>query len=170
MTCAYAVVMIGVIYFTRPVPRRIVGALLGGAVAGLLMMAMIAGGERIGWWHWQFPVSSAAGFTILFFLGCAISCAPIYLVTWRVARRFGGRGLSVSFGVAAVIGPPRDYLIARIYPEWGGFASGIGPVIADSVAYVVFMVAGHAVMRIIAGPACADHLVRQSLPARWSSS
>jgi hypothetical protein len=103
------------------------------------------------------------GFVALLYVGCAIPCVPIYLVTWRIARRFGWRGLAVIFGFAGLIGPPRDYLIARYHPEWGGFASGIAPVIADAVAYIVFVVAGHAVMRIIAGPAKADHLARQSL-------
>ena len=166
MTCGYAVAMIAVVYFTRAVSRRVVGALVGGAVAALLLIEMVAVGETIGLWHWQFHASPTVGFAILFFVGSAVSFAPIYLVTWRVARRFGRRGLAVTLGVAAMIGPPRDYLVARFCPEWGGFASGIGPVIGDAIAYVVLVAAGHAVMRIIAGPANADHLARQSLNAR----
>jgi len=34
-------------------------------------------------------------------------CAYVFLITWRIARRFGWRGLViVGFG-AAIIGPPR---------------------------------------------------------------
>ena len=29
-----------------------------------------------------------------------------FLITWRIARRFGWRGLAVVAGIAAVIGPP----------------------------------------------------------------
>jgi hypothetical protein len=74
-----------------------------------------------------------------------------------MARRFGWRGLT-SFGIAAMIGPPRDYLIASLSRM--GSASGIIPVIG-TYRYVVFVAAGrrHAV---IAGPA-NDHLARQPL-------
>ena len=33
----------------------------------------------------------------------------VHLITWRIARRFGGRGLAVVAFVAAVLGPMRDY-------------------------------------------------------------
>jgi hypothetical protein len=46
-------------------------------------------------------------------------CAYIFLITWRIARRFGGRGLATIATVAAVIGPPRDYLFMATFPEWG---------------------------------------------------
>ena len=162
MICLYAVAMVVVVYFTRAASRRIAGALGGGAVGGLLLLGMIDLGEMVGWWHWQLHFSSMAGFAVLFFVGCAVSCAPIYLLTWRVARRFGWPGLATTFGVAGMIGPPRDYLLAKAFPEWGGFTPGFGPVVADALAYVVLVAAGHAVMRIIAGPANADNLSRQS--------
>ncbi len=161
-TCGYSVELAAVIYFTRAVPRRVFGALAGGAAAGWLLLEIIALGETMGWWQWQFPTASTAGLVILFYVGASISCAPIYLITWRVARRFGGRGLAVCLGFVGLVGPPRDYLIAAHFPAWGGFAPGIAPVVADAAAYVVFVTAGHTVMRIVAGPAKADRLARQS--------
>jgi len=165
MTCGYSLALVAAVYFTRAGSRRVAGALAGGAFAGWFIIEVIALGEAVGWWQWQFPVASTASFVSLLYVGTAISCAPIYLITWRVARRYGGRGLAVAIGFAGLIGPPRDYLITRVFPEWGGFAPGIAPVIADAVAYVAFVAAGHAVMRIIAGPAKAGHLARQSLVA-----
>jgi hypothetical protein len=41
----------------------------------------------------------------------------LYLITWRVARRFGGRGLAVCVLTSAIIGPPRDYLLAATLPS-----------------------------------------------------
>jgi hypothetical protein len=53
-----------------------------------------------------------------------------------VARRFGWRGLAVFLAAAAIIGPPRDYVIAAKYPEWIVFASGVAPVLAVAATYV----------------------------------
>ena len=82
-----------------------------------------------------------------------------------VARRFGLRGLVVCLLVAAVIGPPRDYLIASIYPEWITFAPGIAPVLAVSATYVSIVAVGHGVMRLIAGLATQDRLAQRSWAA-----
>lgn len=37
-----------------------------------------------------------------------VLCAYAFLITWRIARRFGGRGLAAVVLAAAVNGPPRD--------------------------------------------------------------
>jgi hypothetical protein len=60
-----------------------------------------------------------------------------------------------------VIGPPRDYLYVATYPEWGVFAQGIAPVLADAASYVGIVALGHAVMRFVSGPARGSRLARQ---------
>jgi hypothetical protein len=157
-TCAYLVELGAVIYFTRATARRVVAALVGGAAAGLLGMGAVALGEARGWWH--IPFGSTLSFLPLFYVGLAISLTPIYLVTWRLARRFGWRGLAVFIAIVAVIGPPRDYLIAATFPKWMVFAPGVAPIIGDAAAYVGMMAVGHAVMRFIAGPAIEDQFAR----------
>jgi len=102
--CAYLIELVAVIYFTRATALRIIGALAGGAAAGLFAMGAIALCEALGWW-W-IPFASTPYFLPLFYLGLLISLTPIYLVTWRVARRFGWRGLAMCLCVVAVIGPP----------------------------------------------------------------
>jgi hypothetical protein len=124
-----------------------------------MLLGVIVFGESIGWW--RAPMASTPSFLPLFCVGAAISCSPIYLITWRVARRFGSNGLAVCLLVAAVIGPPRDYLIATIYPEWITFAPGIAPVLAVSATYVSIVAVGHGVMRLIAGLAKQDRLTRR---------
>lgn len=158
MTGLYLVALIAVIYFTRATPRRIVGALIGGAVFGLVGMGAIVLGKSVGWW--RVPFAPTPYFLPMLYLGLAISCAPIYLVTWRVARRFGWRGIAVCIGIVAVIGPPRDYLYAAKFPEWMVFGPGIAPVLADSATYILIVVVGHAVMCMVAGPARGDTLAR----------
>jgi hypothetical protein len=160
MTCLYFAALIAVTYFSRATGRRVMGALVGGAAVGLMGLGMIALCEALGWWH--IPFASTPYFLPLFYIGLAISCTPIYLVTWRVARRFGWRGLAVCIGIVAVGGPPRDYLYAATFPEWMVFAPGVAPILADSTAYILIVVVGHAVMRLVAGPAREDRLARDA--------
>ena len=159
VTCAYMVALIAVTYFTRATARRIVGALAGGAAVGVFGMAAIACGNA--WGLWRVPISWTPYFLTLFYLGLAISCSPIYLVTWRVSRRFGWRGLAWCVGVVVIIGPPRDYLYAAKFPAWMVFAPGVVPILGDAAAYLGIMVIGHAVMRLVAGPSRDDRLARR---------
>lgn len=159
MSGGYLIVLCAVTYFTRATARRVVGALVGGAAVALMALKVIALGEALGWW--RIPFASTSYFLPLFYLGLVISLTPIYLITWRVARRFGWRGLAVCVGIVALIGPPRDYAYAATFPKWMVFGPGIAPIAADSVTYILIVVVGHAVMRLVAGPARADRLARK---------
>ena len=156
--CMYLVILVAVTVLTRATARRITGALAGAAVAGVAGLGIIAFGERARWWHmainWE-PYS----LTLLWI--DVVLCAYVFLFTWRIARRFGGRGLAVVVFVVAVIGPPRDYWYMRRFPEWGSYGPGIAPVLAISASYVVLVLVGHGVMRLVAGPAAADRLARR---------
>ena len=111
-----------------------------------------------GWWH--MAITWEPYFLTLMLIGFA-ECAFIFLITWRIARRFGWRGLVVLLAVSAVIGPPRDYWYMRRFPEWGGYGPGVAPVVAISASYVLLVLVGHGVMRLVAGPADADRLARR---------
>ena len=87
-------------------------------------------------------------------------CAFVFLITWRIARRFGWRGLSLAAIFVAVNGPPRDYWYMARFPEWGTYNWGIVTVLAVSAAYVLMGILGHGVMRLVAGPAREDRLAR----------
>ncbi len=160
MTSLYLVALIAVIYFTRATPRRVAGALAGGALVAFMALKVIAWCEALGWWH--IPLSPTPYFLPTLYLGLAISCSPIYLVTWRVVRRFGWRGLAVFAGIVAIIGPPRDYWYAATFPKWMVFAPGVAPILADSATYVAIVVLGHVVMWLVAGPDRQDRLARKA--------
>ena len=95
-----------------------------------------------------------------------VSGAFVFLLTWRVARRFGGLGLAVLLVTCAVFGPLRDSWFMARFPEWGSYAPGIAPMLAISVAYVLLGILGHGTMRLVAGPAAADRLARRP----WESA
>ena len=150
MEGAYLIFFGVVIYLTRASTRRVAGSLAGGAAAGLIALSMIEVAEANGWW--SIPSGSVSYFRLQLFVGIAVSMAPTFLIVWRVVRRFGWRGLAIFLASVAVIGPPRDYLIAKSFPEWMVFSPGIIPVLADAVTYVGMIAAGYAVMRYVAGP------------------
>jgi hypothetical protein len=152
------VVLIVVAILTRATPRRIVGALAGGAAFGVVAVGIIALGEQVGWWH--MAITWEPYFLTLLVVDFAL-CAYVYLITWRIARRFGWRGLALCVVAAAIIGPPRDYWYMQRFPEWGAYGPGIAPILAISATYVVMVVLGHGVMRLVAGPAPADRWARR---------
>jgi hypothetical protein len=154
----YLVVLIGVILLTRPTPRRVVGAVAGGLAFGFVALGIIALGERFGLWH--MAITWDAYFLALLAIGMA-EAAFVFLITWRIARRWGWRGLAVVVCLVAIIGPPRDYWYMARFPEWGYYSPGMAPILAISATYVLMIVLGHAVMRLIAGPAGADPLARR---------
>jgi hypothetical protein len=157
-TGLYLAAFAAVAYLTRPKMLRIGGALCGGAVFGLVALLAVALGETKGWW--RVPKAGSSHFQFLLWLGFAVSCTPVYLVTWRVGRRFGRRGLAVFALAAAVIGPPRDYGIAAMFPNWIVFSPGIAPVVVVATIYALLVVVGHTVMRFVAGPAQDDSLAQ----------
>ena len=79
-------------------------------------------------------------------------CAFIFLITWRIARRFGGRGLAVVVIFAAVIGPPRDYWYLARFPEWGAYGPGVAPS-PGAISPPMSSWSSIRRMRLIAGPA-----------------
>lgn len=151
----YLVVSVVVAVVTRARGRRIAGALAGGAVVGVVALGIVALGERAGWWH--MTITWEPYFLTLMLISF-IPCAFIFLITWRIARRFGRRGLGVALIVVAIIGPPRDYWYMRRFPEWGRYGPGAAPALAISATYVILVLVGHGVMRLVAGPAREDRL------------
>jgi len=158
MEGAYLIFFCGVIYLTRSSTMRVIGSLSGGAAAGAFAIFMIAAAGEAGWW--SIPSGSISYFWVQLFLGITVSMAPTFLILWRVVRRFGRRGIAVFLIAVAIIGPPRDYLIARSFPEWMVFSPGVVPVFADAMTYVGMVAVGYAVMRLVAGPDDKDILTR----------
>ena len=115
------VVLVVVAILTRATARRIAGALAGGAAAGVVALGIVALGEEVGWWH--MAITWEPYFLTLLWIDFAL-CAFIFLITWRIARRFGWRGLAVVVIVAAVIGPPRDYWYMAAVPGVGRLRAG----------------------------------------------
>ena len=127
----------------------------GGLAYGVVAMGIVALGEKAGLWHMAIPWEPY--FLALLLINFALS-AYVYLTTWRIDRRFSWRGLAVVVIVAAVIGPPRDYSFMASYPESGAYGAGVAPVLAVAANYVLLVLVGHGLMRLVAGPPGEDRL------------
>lgn len=153
----YLILLAFVAVVTRATARRIAGALAGAGVAGIVAIGIVALGEAMKWWH--MTITWKPYFLLNLWIDFTLS-GFTFLITWRIARRHGWRGLAVVAVVAALLGPVRDYRYMAMYPEWGYYAPGFAPVVAVSVTYVLLGTVGHLVMRLIAGPAGEDRLAR----------
>jgi uncharacterized membrane protein len=132
-----------------------------------LALGIIALCVAAGWW--RFAITWEPYYLTLLWIDFALG-AYVYLITWRIARRFGWRGLAVVVIVAAVIGPPRDYWYMQRFPEWGSYAPGVAPILAISATYVIVVVLGQGVMRLVAGPARGSPLARRPWEAAEPSA
>jgi hypothetical protein len=154
----YLVVTAVVAVLTRATPRRLAGAVAGALAAGVVVLGIVHLGEHVGWWH--MAINWEPYFVTLMLINLTL-CAYVFLITWRIARRFGRRGLAGFLIFVAIIGPPRDHWYMRRFPEWGHYGPGIAPVLAISASYIILVSVGHGVMRLVAGPAGADRLARR---------
>lgn len=138
--------------------RRALGAVVGGFVSGAFATAAAAIGQALGLWQIVLAVSVAA--VPALYVAVAVSCTPIPLVSWRIARRFGVRELLAMVTCAAVVSPIRDYRVATQFPDWIVFAPGLWLVLVVATIYAGIVAVGHATMYIIAGRSMSDVLAR----------
>jgi len=91
--------------------------------------------------------------------------AIIALIGWRIARRYGWRGLATFVIVASIGGPIRErlYLSAA---QLMVVAPGAVPWIANTLSWACALLLSHSIMRLMAGPASDDRLASR----RWSTS
>lgn len=155
------------VLFSRPTPRRLVGALIaGGVLAGLNLLVDVAAHDA-GWW-WYPSVSTSYGPPLFYVATGLWYGAGVALVGWRLVRRFGGRGLLALLLFVAIYGPVRDYL-AALASGAIVFGAGITPALADATSWASLTAAAQGVMRLVAGPAEADSLARPLLAGRRAS-
>jgi hypothetical protein len=101
--CLYLTILAVVVVLTRATPRRLAGALVGAAVMGGAGLGIVAIGESARWWH--FVMTWEPYFLTLMWIGM-IPCGFIFLITWRIGRRFGGREeIYLRFTLGGIVNP-----------------------------------------------------------------
>ena len=163
--CLYLVITAAVTVLTRATPRRIVGAMAGSTACGAMAIFILASGVVDQWWH--IVMRRDPYFLMLLWIDFAL-CGYVFLLTWRIARRFGWIGLAAVLFLSAIVGPARDYEYLAMFPKWGSHAPGLVPVLGISGGYVFVLILGHGVMRVIAGPSKLDRLASRPWETRQS--
>ena len=149
-------------YFTRAVLLRAMGSLAGGAVLMVGWMVKLRIDYAMGWLRSALPETpdplTRFALSVLFFAGV------LFLVSWRVSRRFGWAGQTAMILVMPVYFAVRDRIWYQQFMRIMIVTPGIGPVLGDAALFAVALVLGHGVMRLIAGPAGKDTLARTRKP------
>jgi serine/threonine protein kinase len=154
----------GTVFFTRARLRRIAGALAGGMLFGATWLSKLRLDYWMGWWRTRFaetPDPFSLFPPAFMFFGIAGGGALLLLVSWRVARRFGWAGVAVLIVVVSAQFTVRDRLYWDIFMHMMTISWRAQALLADIAFFVLGLTLGHAVMRIVSGPAKSDGLSRR---------
>ncbi|MBC8164815.1 MAG: protein kinase, partial [Bryobacteraceae bacterium] len=150
-------------YLTRATSLRAMGALAGGTVYGLGWLLKLKIGSGMGWWRSRFSETSdpmglfAHPVGLLIFI---LGGAAIFLIFWRVSRRFGWPWQLVLIVGVAAGQAIRERIWFDAFMQVMAASPGIGPLAGDAALLVAALGLGYVMMRLIAGPAAKDPLAR----------
>ncbi len=130
------------------------GAIPGKFSGGLIVLSAIAG-LLTTLWESRILIGAAGMFSILVLGG-----GVLFLVSWRVTRRFGWAGQVVMLLLAPIGFAVRDRIWWQHSMKMMVATPGIGRVLGDAAFFAVGLVLSHLVMRLIGAPAEKDLLAR----------
>jgi hypothetical protein len=146
-----------VICFTRPTGRRLLGAFVGGLAFAVLHISWDMVAHAAGWWRYPFTPESHA--PLLWYMGSVFWGATSALIGWRIQRRWGLRGLAIYLVAIGVLGTVSDVAgAAAASSNLIVFGAGFIPILADTVCSGTNAMVAQVAMRLVAGPAKADHV------------
>ena len=152
--------LVGAAYVSRAQTVRVAGSIVGGAIFSTFVTVVPI---SMGWRRFVPMEHSVQALWLL----CAI-CIPfgaiLALASWRIARRFGWRGLAAFVIVASIGAPIREQLYLST-AHLMVVAPGAVPKIAYTLSWACALLLSHSIMRLIAGRAVDDRLARR----RWSN-
>jgi len=93
-------------------------------------------------------------------LALICGAAALFVASWRIGRRFGWAGQAVLILLLAAHSAVRDRIWWDTFMRVSVATPGILPILADGALMALGLVLGHAVVRLVAGPARNDSLAR----------
>jgi hypothetical protein len=148
--------LVGAAYVSRAQTLRAASSIVGGAIFSVFVIVIPI---SMGWRRFVPLEHSAQALWLLYAIGIPFG-AILALASWRIARRFGWRGLAAFVIVASIGGPIRE----RLYLSAAHLmvvAPGAVPKIAYTLSWASALLLSHAIMRLMAGPAVDDRLARR---------
>jgi len=130
--------------------------MVGGAIFSVFVTVVPI---SMGWRRFVVLEHPAQALLLLYTIGVFFG-AIIALIGWRIARRFGWRGLAASAIVVSIGAPIRErlYLSAA---HLMAVTPGAVPWIANTLSWACALLLSHSIMRLMAGPARDDRLARR---------
>ena len=104
MTYIALALLVAVAYVSRAQVRRIASSMVGGAVFSVLVTVVPI---SMGWRRFVVVEHATQALLLLYTTG-VLAGAFIALIGWRIARRFGWRGLAAFVIVVSIGGPIRE--------------------------------------------------------------
>jgi len=155
MTYIVLALLVAVAYVSRAQVRRVASSIVGGAVFSVLVTVVPI---SMGWRRFVVVEHSTQALLLLYTTG-VLAGAFLALTGWRIARRFGWRGLAALVIVVSIGSPIRE----RLYLSAAHLmvvAPGTLPWIAYTLSWACALLLSHSIMRLMAGPARDDRLAR----------
>jgi hypothetical protein len=161
----YIVLGIGVFslfaFLTRARWRRIAGALAAVAVFTAISAPIDNFGNQTGLWLYPGYPDPPHHPPLDIYIGQALIFVGIAaLLGYRVARAWGLRGIITFIAVFCTLGLIRDFSAAAMFPKVIQFGPSPSAQIADVLAWLIIVLVGLGVTRIVAGAASRDELRR----------
>jgi hypothetical protein len=158
LTYLAVALFLGTAYVSRAQLLRSASSVVGGTVFSVCVtLVPIA----MGWRRFVVLQHPNQSLLLLYTIGILYG-AIIALVGWRIARRYGWRGLAMLVIIVSIGGPIRERLyLSAAHLEV--IAAGMVPWIANTLSWACALAFSYSVMRLMAGPARNDRLARSSL-------
>jgi serine/threonine protein kinase len=150
--------LVGAAYVSRAQTLRVAGSIVGGAIFSVFVTVVPI---SMGWRRFVPLEHPVQALWLLYAIAIPFG-AILALASWRIARRFGWRGLAAFVIVASIGAPIRE----RLYLSAAHLmvvAPGVVPGIAYTLSWACALLLSHSIMRLVAGPAVDDRLARR----RW---
>jgi hypothetical protein len=147
--------LVGAAYVSRARALRVASSVVGGLLFSVFVTVLPI---SMRWRRFVALERSTLALLLLYTIGVLIGAA-LALIGWRIARRFGWRGLAAFVTVVSIGFPLRE----RLYLSAAHLmvvVPGFRPWIANTLSYACGLLVSHAVMRLMAGPARDDRLAR----------
>jgi hypothetical protein len=149
-------------YLTRAPTRRVLAALAASIAFAVANVIWDQVALQLHWWG--YPSFTAANMVWLLYPPSGLVAGGAFgLIGWRVARRYGSKGLLFFLALWTLWGVIHDYGGAIMMKSSSLMVFGPGslPVLANALLYASCQSIAQLMLRLIGGPYRSDHLARQ---------
>ncbi len=150
-------------FFTRASLRRTASGLAGVIAFGVLQYAWDRLAAIAGWWSYPgYNTSASMPMPLAIYLFSGLVYGGFGLIGWRVARRYGWKGLLAFLAAWSLWGFIHDTVGSSLFSSSQLMVLGPGviPLLTDFLVYTTCMAAVIAMIRWVGGPFRADALAR----------